>query len=273
MSNFTEYLTYTKSPKPYPEAFVFSPSKFSLFIERPHQFYREQVLGESGFTGNTSSVLGTIVHAIAVAVARDEPIDKVEIERYIASKEPSEDYDPDAVRREYREVAEALVNGYVLENRRNYLATEIALQAHVCKDYFLGGSIDVLEGTSQDTMVVDYKTYSGTTKPKSIPNHYKYQLLIYAAIAIANNYNVTRIRLVYVNRPIVGEISPKTGKQFKSYLSEVTELTEMLTEEDMAFIYSMIHLAVDSLEATKKHPELTHVIWHDSRLAIDYKEE
>ncbi len=265
----TNKLDYVKTPKPYPEATVFSPSQFSKFIEKPYQWYREQVLGEAGFTGNTSSVIGTIVHYIAECVANDEPVDKVEIERYIEAQEVSETYDPNVVRSCYPEMAAALVNGYVLENRNNFLAKEIQLIADLGDDYFLGGTIDIIEGSAEDAMISDYKTYSSATKPKTIPSHYKYQLLIYAAMAIANNYNVTRIRLVYVSRPIVGEISPKTGKQFKSYPSEVTVLTEVLTDTDMEFIKSMLYLCVDSLEATKKYPELTHIIFHDPRLKIE----
>lgn len=263
-------LDYVKTAKPYEGATVFSPSKFHKFIEKPHQWYREEILGEDdGFDGNTSSVIGTIVHYIADCVAKDVPVEKSEIDNYINSKEPSEEYDPDTVRAEYPSVAEALINGYVLERRRNYLASELRLLADIGNDCFLGGTIDVIEGTSRDCMITDYKTYNSSTKPKTIPSYYKYQLLSYAAIAIANNYTVTRLRLVYVNRPITGEYSPKTGKQFKSYPSEVTVLTEELNEEDLNFIYSMVNLAVDSLEATKKYPELTHVIWHDSRLKLE----
>jgi RecB family exonuclease len=269
----TNKLSYVKTPKPYPEATVFSPSQFAKFIEKPHLWYREQILGESGFTGNTSSVIGTIVHYIAEAVANDEPVDKAEIERYIDSKEPSEDYDPDTVRLHYPEMAEVLINDYVLENKNNFLATELQLTADLNKDYFIGGTIDIIEGSAEDAMISDYKTYSSSTKPKRIPNNYKYQLLIYAAMALANNFNVTRIRLVYVSRGIVGEISPKTGRQFKSYPSEVTVLTEVLTDEDMDFIKSMLYLCVDSLEATKKQPELTHIIWHDPRLQVKLKDK
>jgi len=259
-------LDYVKTPKPNESATVFSPSQFSKFIDKPHNWYREQILEEEGFTGNTSSVIGTIVHYIAETVAKGLSVDKEEIARYIAAKEPSEDYDPVVVEAMYPTMAEALVNGYVLENKNNYHATEESLITEIDKNCFLGGTIDVIQGSLQDAMIVDYKTYNNKIKPKAIPNYYKYQLLCYAAMAKANGYNVTRIRLVYVNRPIEGAISEKTGKRLKSYPSEVTVLTEELTEDDMKFIKSMLYLAVDSLEAAKDHPELVHVIFHDPRL-------
>lgn len=261
-------LDYVKTPKPYPKAVVFSPSRFADFISHPHRWYRTEILGEEGFTGNTSSVIGTIVHYIAEMVAKDEAVDKEAIEAYIDSKEPSEDYDPDKVRECYPEMAEALINQYVLENKHNYLGVETKLFAELTDDCFIGGTCDILEGTMEDTTLVDYKTYSGTRKPAVIPSYYKYQLLVYAALALSEGYKVNRIKLVYVNRPIVGAISEKTGKQLKSYPSEVTVLTETLTSEDMEFIESMLYLAVDSCKAAIKYPELRHVIFHDSRLRI-----
>lgn len=263
-----EYLTYTKTPPPVEGATVFSPSQFSSFIEKPYKWYREQILGEAGFTGNTSSVIGTIVHAIAAAVARGEEVDKDAIESYISDKEVSEDYNPDIVRECYPEMAEALINGYVLQNKNNYLNVEMRLSSELTDGYFVGGTLDVLEGTEADAVLTDYKTYSSTRKPSTIPQYYKYQLLVYAVMALSNGFNVRRIRLVYVNRPIVGAISEKTGKQLKSYPSEVTVLTEELTEDDLDFIESLMYLAVDSCQASKKYPELRHVIWHDPRLKI-----
>lgn len=265
----TNPLDYVKTPKPYPEAAVFSPSKFSMFIDKPHQWYREQVLEEEGFTGNTSSVIGTIVHYIAEMVAKDEVVDKEAINAYIDSKEPSEDYNPKKVKECYPEMAKVLVNQYVLKNKHNYLGVETKLFAELTDDCFIGGTCDVLEGTVEDTTIVDYKTYSSTRKPTVIPSYYKYQLLVYAALATTEGYQVSRIKLVYVNSPIVGAISEKTGKQLKSYPSEITTLTETLTPEDMEFIESMLYLAVDSCKAAIEYPELRHVIFHDPRLKIE----
>ena len=45
--------------------------------------------------------------------------------------------------------------------------------------------------------------------------NYKYQLLCYAYIYTKQGVDIDRIRLVYVNRPIAGGISEKTGKPLK----------------------------------------------------------
>lgn len=263
----TNPLTYVPAPVPEDCVFKISPSGFAEFITSVHNWYRKQVLNENGFTHNTSTVIGTIVHYCAEMVALGEQVDVDAINEYIDSLEIHDDYNPDEVRQFYPDMAECLVNDYVLN--RDFLEVEKTFCAEISDKYYAAGTLDRLEGIKKDCMVVDYKTYNSKTKPKTIPAYYKYQLLTYAYILRINGYNTTRIRLVYVNRYIDGGVSDKTGKPLKSYLPEVTELTEVVTEEDFDFIEGVLKLCVDSVKATKKHPELTHVIWHDPRLKVE----
>lgn len=259
-------LDYVSTPIPDDGVFKFSPSSFAKFVERPHQWYREEVLGEDKFDYNTASVLGTIIHYCAEKVAKQEEVDVDEIERYISKHGVTEDFDPSIVRAQYTEMAERLVNDYV--QGREFLEIESQVASPVKDDFWAAGTLDVLEGSFKDCMLVDYKTYSSKTKPRAIPQHYKYQLLVYAWILAQSGYGVTRVRLVYINRNIEGEISEKTGKRLKSYPPEVTVLTETIEQSDLDFIEGLLNLAVDSCLATDAHPELAHVIWHDPRLAV-----
>lgn len=245
-----------------------SPSKFSTFVEKPHNWYREVVLKEKSFDYNTSSVIGTIVHYIAERVAKKEPIDKQAISEYITKHDPNDDYCPTTVSTSFEAMATALINQYVLQNMNNYLEVETRHYVEVSDNVFAGGTIDVLEGTKEDCMISDYKTYNSKTKPKVIPSYYKYQLLVYAYILRKLGYGVSRVRLVYVNRDIDGGISEKTNKPLKSYPPEVTVLTESITEDDITFIESNLELCVDCYMAGLKHPELIHVIWKDKRLEV-----
>ena len=262
----TNPLIYQPTPLPEGGVLKFSPSQFSQFIDKPHQWYRTEVLREDGFSHNTSTVIGTIVHYCAEMVSKGEEVDQKAIEEYISSLEKHEDYDPVVVRAHWVAMAERLVNDYVLEHE--FLEVETQHVVEIKQKYYAGGKLDRLEGTKEDCMVVDYKSYSSKTKPKTIPQYYKYQILVYAWILYNLGYTVTRIRLVYINRHIEGEISEKTNKQMKSYPPEVTILTETITQEDIDFIGSLLDLAVDTCEASKAHPELTHVIWHDPRLKV-----
>lgn len=260
----TNPLAYVPAPIPEDCHFKFSPSAFAKFITTPHSWYRSEVLGEDDFSHNTSTVLGTIVHYCAEMVSTNQDVDTVLIDDYIDSLEIHDEYDPDVVRHHYVAMAEELVNSYVLEH--SCAEAEMQVAAEVRDGYAAAGTIDRIEGSKQDCMIVDYKTYNSKTKPKALAQHYKYQLMVYAWILSRLGWNVTRIRLVYINRNIDGGISEKTGKPLKSYPPEVTVLTETITTEDFDFIYSLLDLAVDSCEAAKEHPELTHVIFHDPRL-------
>lgn len=265
MTPTTSPLAYSPTPVPGDAKFKISPSAFAKFIQTPHNWYRDEVLKENPFSYNTASVIGTCVHYCAEKVAKQEHVDIEAIEEYINSLESTDEYDPRVVRESYIEMAEVLVNDYV-NQQNDILEVETSHVLELDRGYWVGGTVDLLQGTKAECMISDYKTYNSKTKPRSIPQNYKYQLLVYAYVLKQLGYGVTRIRLVYVNRHIEGEISEKTGKQMKSYPPEVTVLTESIGEEDMLFIESLLYLSIDSLKAAEKHPELLHVIFHDPRL-------
>ena len=243
-----------------------SPSNFANFISRRHQWYREVVLKEDGFLGSTSSVLGTLVHAIAECVSTGVDVDVEMIEKYVADNALLEDFCADTVLNNYEQMATELVNSYVVPNMDNYLEVESVHMFGLGNGIYISGKLDVLEGTKEDCCIVDYKTYSSKTTPKAIPQNYKYQLLVYAYLLKKNGYNPSRIKLVYINRNIDGGLSEKTGKPLKSYPPVVTVLVEAITDEDLDFIEGLLGLCKDTVLASEKHPELCHVIWNDPRL-------
>lgn len=262
MSNKLDYV-----PAEVPEGckYKISPSSFGTFIERPWAWYRQQVLKLDAFEYSTSSVIGTIVHYVAEQVALDKEVDEDEIEAYIEQHEENEDYCKDTVRIHWYPMATELVNNYTLPNQGNILEVEQQVYAEIVKGILGAGTFDLLEGTKEDCMLVDYKTYNSKTKPKAITSLYRYQLLVYVWILRKLGYNVTRIRLVYINRNIDGGISEKTKKPLKSYPPEVTVLTESVDEENVEFIESQLNLCAETLEASENYPELRHIIWHDMR--------
>ena len=266
MSNKLDYV-----PATVPEdcQLKISPSSFGSFISTPWNWYRQQILGLDKFEYNTSSVIGTIVHYVAEQVATGAEVDEQEIEAYISKHEDNENYVAETVRANWYDMAAVLVNSYVLENMDNYLSAEQQVCASLGDEIYAAGTTDVLQGTKEDCMLIDYKTYSSKTKPKTIPANYRYQLLVYVWILKKLGYNVTRIRLVYVNRNIDGGLSEKTGKPLKSYPPEVTVLTEEVTTDGLEFIEGMLNLCKDTMLAVDKHPELRHVIFHDPRLLTE----
>jgi len=242
-----------------------SPSQFSKFVSTNWTWYRESVLGLDKFEGNTASVIGTCVHLCAEYAALGKPITHDMICTWLDELPYHVDIDIEEVKLQYKAPAIALVNQYVLQHKMLYVEKD--LEYKLTDDILVSGQLDRLEGSKDDCMIVDYKSYNSKTKPKYIPQHYKTQLLAYDYLARKNGYNPTRMRLVYVNREIDDRyISDKTGKECgKIHPSEVTVLTEEITQEDRDFIDGMIELFVDTIEASEKYPELKHVIWHDIR--------
>jgi len=240
--------------------FKISPSSFSRFMDRPHEWYREHVLGEGGFEGNTASVIGTLVHYVAEQVARGNTPDNGEMAQYVANHKDNEDVDSSTVLTDYVPMAERLVNDYVLPNMPE--AVEEFIQLDLGDGVYAAGSVDARD----NGMVIDYKSYNSKSKPKSIPMHYRYQLLIYAYIYTKTGIPIDRIRLVYINRNIVGAISEVTGKQLKSYPPEVTVLTESITKDDLDFIESVLTLCKDTYLKAKEDPSLVHLLYKDMRL-------
>jgi len=280
--------------EPTPGTFKFSPSQFSKFIKSPHTFYREQILGEAGFEGSTASYLGTIIHAIAESVAKNDSITRGDVKEFIQSIDDTE-IDLEEIENQYPLMAKTLVNDYILK-QQDYISVEQYLKYKLASGYELAGSIDAIQGNRYylnskglqvskleygqlleagkacsieyaNLMITDYKTYNSKTKPKSIPDYYRYQLLCYAYLASKlYRTSVKYIRLVYINRYIDGGISEKTGKPLKSYPPEVTVVTEEIDQESLDFIESQLKLAIGTSEATKQHPELAKYLWHDPRL-------
>lgn len=252
--------------------FRISASQFSQFMDRPWEWYREKVLGEDGFTGNTSSVLGTIVHVGAELVSRNKTLTREDVEAFLETITDPE-IDKDVIREQYPEMLKALINDYVLPNASSFHEAEPFITADLGSGIEVGGSIDRVEvaarlpGNKLSTRIVDYKTYNSKSKPKAIPMYYKYQLLIYAWVYGELRHPVSEVRLVYINRNINGGFSEKTGKPLKSYPPEVTVLTEQVTKDDIDFIKGLVGMCKDTLLASEKYPELLSVLWRDPRLA------
>ena len=137
----TNPLIYQPTPLPEGGVLKFSPSQFSQFIDKPHQWYRTEVLREDGFSHNTSTVIGTIVHYCAEMVSKGEEVDQKAIEEYISSLEKHEDYDPVVVRAHWVAMAERLVNDYVLEHE--FLEVETQHVVEIKQKYYAG--LDDLE--------------------------------------------------------------------------------------------------------------------------------
>lgn len=274
-----------------PDQFRISASGISRFFTSTSSWFRENLLGESGFISNSASVTGTIVHYICeqfVANGVVTDADKNEISKYILKHTNSvySDYNPDIsidyINTNYKPMAEAIINDYLIHNPATHVEPFIAHE--VLPNIFVGGSIDNLTlaspkyssdahsfenlVSSASGTIVDYKTTN--TKPASLPANIQYshklQLLTYAWVLRQKGITIDRIRIVYCTSHEVDRYSDKTGKKLQDYPSTVKVLTEQLTEEDFNTIDGIIRLIADTIQVWQTHPELRYILAQDYRL-------
>lgn len=247
--------------------FRIGASQISRFFTNTNQWYRENLLNETGFVGSTASVLGTCVHAVAECVATDVQPSKDLIEEFIY-KQASEN--PDVIASDvianYTYMSEALVNDYLLDNMPTN--SEDFLYEEILPGIGVGGSCDaaILPDDKQSGLIIDYKTTGALTAPTTISYGYKLQLLTYAWLYKQQGHYVDRIRIVYVTRNQVGRVSEKTGKPLKDYPSKTTTITEQITDEDFDMIEGIINVIAHSVQHWQNNPEHRHLLAQDWRL-------
>ncbi len=261
-------------------AFGISPSGLSKFFSEPHNWYREHILGEQGFTGSTATYLGTIVHYCAECYVNKEPIDMMEICRYlyrdcfVGLRELPDTYDEAVeflrlncnnpnidvpyILSQFEIMGSTLITS--ITKLRNVKAEEMVC-AEVIPGVWASGSIDLQSPTD----IYDYKTTSSLSAPKTISYEHKLQLLTYAWIKHQNGTPVKTINIIYVTNNQVNRYGAN-NKKLDDYPSTAVLLTHKITADDMEFISSLLKLVAESVEYVKQHPETAYLIFKDYRL-------
>jgi len=256
-----------------------SASGVGKYFSQTRQFWGELMLGETGFTGSTASVLGTCVHYTAECVANHGDVkqaDEKEIERYIEQFENPEnvaydqEIDCDIIRYQWPLMARVLKEDYLNSNKPT--SSEDFLYKEMLPGIGAGGSCDAIDGIVNSKgkiefgTIVDYKTSSAKTLPTSIKFDYRLQLLTYAWLYTQRGHHVDKIRIVYITRNDTGRISEKTGKPLKDYPTKVEVLTEAITSEDLQYIEGILQLISESIDAWNNYPACRHLLSQDQRL-------
>jgi len=227
--------------------FKISPSGISKFFEFPSIWYADNFLGEESFTGNTSSYLGTIIHAIAEAYTKDESTSKEEIEEFLNTID-----DPNVncndIRANYPEMAMVLINEYLSKNRPNKV--EQSILAPVSEKVMVGGTYDAIQGNT----LIDYKTAARKPNVETMPFGYKIQLLAYAWILKQQGTIIDRLRLVYIIRAT------------KTLPARVFVVNHMITPEDWQLVDDTLKLMAETIELHQSNPEYTHLLYKSMKL-------
>ena len=257
MSN-DSYFEYNNGDEVTNGAFRIGASQLSKFFDKTSEWYHEQLLGAEGFTGNTATHLGTIVHAGIEMFVLEGSVDWDAIEAHIDSiKDP--EIDKYHIRNQYELMIEAALP-YVTAHMPSEV--EKFVFHEVLPNIGVGGSIDAIRG---DT-IMDWKTTSAKSPPKRFSRNYWFQQMTYAWVLKQQGIDINYLKLVFISTSITGRVSEKTGKPLKDYPSEIFVLTEEVTEEGLELIGSCIGIIAESVQTWNNKPELRHLLAQDSRL-------
>jgi len=290
MSNNPLSYTYCPSgdehlPQHNGEKFRISASGIANFIDYTSSWYAEHLLGADGFTGNVASVSGTVVHYLAEkhSTTGIQPHHTQFAHEYVEEESLNNpEVTKDSVLAKVKPMW-AVLKQYLSANPSSL--SEPYIESPTQHNYIVaGGSIDSIidltdptaKYTSLDQLprgheykLVDYKTTSAKQAPKSFSKRYNWQLLVYANALKEIGINVTQIELIFILQEHIGEISPKTGKQLKSYPAQVVPITKPVLSEDILFIKSLISLISDSVHRFVTTPTDRFLLAQDNRLKLD----
>lgn len=254
-----DYFSYNKGEDITNGAFRISASQVSKFFDSTSLWYREHLLGEEGFTGNTATELGTVVHAAIAMYATTGTVDWDVINEYIRSLATNPEIDITEIYDQYMPMFEA-VFPYLEANMPNEVEKFIFYE--ILPNIGVGGSIDALRNNT----IIDWKTTGAKNPPNSFSRNYWFQQMTYAWVLKQQNIQIDYLKLVYITKSDTGRVSEKTGKPLKDYPSTYSIVTEEVTEEKLELIGSCLHLIAESVDTWNKHPELRHLLAQDMRL-------
>ena len=249
-----------------------SPSRLIDFLESTHTWFRELIMKEAGFTGNTGSCIGNIIHYTAECTANKEPVDDDTIVKYISElpvkldqPDPTQNLDPSKVFSSYSEMLPLIIE-YVEEHPPQ--ATEGYLWKQMTPRVVLAGSFDARRKNpmSGKQIVIDYKSTADKLPPKKIEWKHKLQAWCYAYLLKQDGIDVDAIEIVYITRYHPGVVSAKTGKTGRNYQPTITSLQVSFDQNNYDFIESIIKLAAETLEYFVANPDTAYLLFKDYRL-------
>lgn len=228
--------------------FKISPSGLSDFFEAPVIWYKDNVLGEKQFQGNTASVIGSCVHGLAELYATGQPTSAEIVEEYLTTQASNPDVNLDEVRQFYPDMAKALINEYIRKNPPTKVEYETI--AEVKDGIYVGGTVDNRTGD----ILCDYKNVGKKPNIEKIPWKYLSQLMSYAWADKQRGVETNRIRIVYTVRPTA------------TLPVRVFVVTHVISDQDWKGIEDTLHLVADTVLLDRAQPELRHLLFKSMKL-------
>lgn len=247
--------THTQAPVPDDCIFKISPSQISSFFEYPSVWYKSEVLNETQFHGNTSSVLGTCIHYVAEQYALGRITGNMPTPDEINSTITTDlraldnpDVDKSVVLDLYRDMSNTLIEEYLSANVPTEVET--SMYAKVADGIYTAGTIDAIHGST----IVDYKSASSKPNTNSLPWNYYIQLMAYAYMRRAAGHIVDRLRIVYVVRPT------------KTLPVRTFVVNHAIQPSDWQAIEDVFSIISESIHYVAEHPETVHLLFKSMSL-------
>lgn len=219
-----------------------SPSGLGNFFNNPQYWYKQNILKDNKFSGNTQTVIGTIIHARIGAYWSNIQYDTdIEVE-YLDTYKDNPEVDEWKVADEVNKLWELLQIELVSIPRPDSIEHSIQFEIPNSK-YFIGGTYDALRG---DT-IIDIKTTS--TTPKSIKVSHRIQLLTYALTLKMQGINIDKIEVIYL---------------VKTKQPKIVILTEDINDNDYEWIKTEIKNLVKRLELVDNDNSLQDLIFFNN---------
>ena len=232
---------HTKVTLPENAIFKISPSSIAGFFNNPVLWYKEHILGEEGFKGNTASAIGTIVHYCAEQHILGNSIDPLEIEDAVNAI-TNEDIDKNEVLSTWESLKDVLFSEYL--DNTTITETETSLSHEVKNGIYVAGTCDARKNST----VIDFKT-TGKKPSDSIPFNYYVQLMAYAYMYKQAGVHIDKIQLVYVVRPT------------KTLPARLFKVSKLIEDKDWEMVENTLELIADTILKHKEDPSLDYLLF------------
>lgn len=223
-----------------------SPSSFTMFYNNPYEWYKNNVLKENTFKGNTDTVVGSIIHhrLEQLWTNQDKIIDEQYELDYIDQHRDVVEVDEWKVADEVGRLWETLETEVLLLPIPTSVENSVVFEIPN-SDYFVGGTYDYM----RDNVLGDIKTTSVT--PKKIKVGHRIQLLLYwLCLRMNGNTNIDKIEVTYI---------VKLKKEPK-----VVVLQEDITDDDFEWIKTEVKKMVKRLDLVKNDKDLAEIVFFNN---------
>jgi hypothetical protein len=228
--------------------FKISPSGIAGFFNNPTLWYKEHVLKEGGFEGDTASTIGTIVHYCAEQKILGNSIDPTVIEAAVENIK-NDNVDKAEVLSAWEAQKDILFEEYL--DNAVIDETETSMFYEVKGGVYVAGTCDALQGTT----VIDFKNV-GKKPGDKIPFNYYIQLMAYAYMYKQQDVPVDRIQIVYTVRPT------------KTLPARLFVVKKLIQDEDWEMIENTLELVADTIIKAKECPELVYLLFKSMQFKV-----